>query len=95
MRLKVMYKNSGSTWVGAIQKTIVTFTQYLVKTQSWPCLWESPHLSDIRCKIDPNGKAWGNPRTTHAAGDTKTSSYSSSRCKRLIDVAFIASLDIV
>ena len=29
--------------------------------QSWPCLWKSPHPSDIRCKVDQNGKAWGNP----------------------------------
>jgi len=72
--------------------------EYLVKTQSLPCLWKSPHPSDIRCKVDPNGKeiiidlpigfpinniislgkVWGNLRITHAASDTKTSSYSSS-----------------
>jgi len=50
--------------------------------QSWPCLWKSPHPSDICCKVDPNGKVWGNPQITHAASDTKMSSYSSSLCKR-------------
>ena len=48
----------------------------------WPCLWKSPHPSDSCCKVDPNGKVWGNPRITHAASDTKTSSYNSSLCKR-------------